>query len=119
MDGFSQIKLGGRGALTAINLCDYPTKKLIAQDRHDEARGVLVDLQIRPDDNDDFINKEMMEIQHAIDEEREAAHGSSYKALLKNGEQKFFYRTMLGIGGQFMQQVCDFLIWMRSSFQVK
>lgn len=47
----------------------------------------------------------MAEIQHAIDEEREAAHGSSYKALLKNGPQKFFYRTMLGIGGQFMQQL--------------
>lgn len=51
------------------------------------------------------MNREMSEIQHAIDEEREAAHGSSYKALLKNGPQKFFYRTMLGIGGQFMQQL--------------
>lgn len=47
----------------------------------------------------------MNEIQHAVDEEREAAHGSSLKALLKNGQQKFFYRTMLGIGGQFMQQL--------------
>lgn len=47
----------------------------------------------------------MNEIQHTVDEEREAAHGSSFKALLKNGQQKFFYRTMLGIGGQFMQQL--------------
>lgn len=47
----------------------------------------------------------MVEIQSAIEEERQAAHGNSYKALLKNGEQKFFYRTMLGIGGQFMQQL--------------
>lgn len=47
----------------------------------------------------------MVEIQSAIEEERQAAHGSSYKALLTNGEQKFFYRTMLGIGGQFMQQL--------------
>lgn len=61
--------------------------------------------------DEEFINKEMNEIQRAIDEEREAAHGNSYKALLKNGEQKFFYRTMLGIGGQFMQQV-----WMDSMF---
>lgn len=52
----------------------------------------------------------MAEIQHAIDEERAAAHGSSYKALLKNGEQKFFYRTMLGIGGQFMQQL-SYVAW--------
>jgi hypothetical protein len=41
------------------------------------------------------------EIQHAIAEERAAAAGSSYRALLKNGDQRFFYRTMLGIGGQF------------------
>lgn len=63
----------------------------------------MLDLQSKTDE--DAINKEMVEIQSAIDEERRAAHGSSYKALLKNGEQKFFYRTMLGIGGQFMQQL--------------
>lgn len=56
----------------------------------------------------------MAEIQHAIDEEREAAHGSSYKALLKNGPQKFFYRTMLGIGGQFMQQLSYVILWLPS-----
>lgn len=78
-------------------------RQLIAQDRHDEAHGVLSDLQIIADE--EVIHKEMTEIQRAIDEEREAAHGSSYKALLTNGEQKFFYRTMLGIGGQFMQQL--------------
>lgn len=47
----------------------------------------------------------MNDIQHAVNEEREAASGSSFKALLKNGQQKFFYGTMLGIGGQFMQQL--------------
>lgn len=64
---------------------------------------VLSDLQSSADE--DKIQKEMVEIQQAIDEERKAAHGNSYKALLTNGEQKFFYRTMLGIGGQFMQQL--------------
>src|SRR4051812_49369069 len=79
--------------------------QLIAQDRHDDAHHILSSLlpDNRPDD--EFVNKEMAEIQHAIDEEREAAQGSSYMALLKNGPQKFFYRTMLGIGGQFMQQL--------------
>jgi hypothetical protein len=47
----------------------------------------------------------MAEIKHAIDEERDAARGNSYLALFQNGPQKFFYRTMLGIGGQFMQQL--------------
>lgn len=80
--------------------------QLIAADRHDEARGVLLDLQSKTDEEE--INKEMVEIQCAIDEERRAAHGSSYKALLRNGEQKFFYRTMLGIGGQFMQWIASY-----------
>ncbi|KAI7789043.1 sugar transporter stl1 [Diaporthe eres] len=78
---------------------------LIAQDRHDDARQILVALLPNKRPDEDFVNREMAEIQHAIDEEREAAHGSSCKALLKNGPQKFFYRTMLGIGGQFMQQL--------------
>lgn len=94
----------GQSEIENFTLCaDNGNPQLIAQDRHDKARGVLSDLQIAADE--EFINKEMTEIQRAIDEEREAAHGNSYKALLKNGEQKFFYRTMLGIGGQFMQQV--------------
>ncbi|POS75910.1 sugar transporter STL1 [Diaporthe helianthi] len=78
---------------------------LIAQDRHDDARKILLALLPKNKPDEDFVHKEMSEIQHAIDEEREAAHGSSYKALLKNGPQKFFYRTMLGVGGQFMQQL--------------
>jgi hypothetical protein len=57
------------------------------------------------DPDDDVLKRELGEIQHAIAEERAAAAGSSYKALLKNGDQRFFYRTMLGIGGQFMQQL--------------
>lgn len=77
--------------------------QLIALDRHDEARGILSELQSNADE--DTIQKQMVEIQLAIDEERRAAHGNSYKALLTNGEQKFFHRTMLGIGGQFMQQL--------------
>lgn len=85
-----------------IHLCKI---QLIAQDRHDDARQILLDLLPRKTPDEDFVNREMAEIQHAIDEEREAAHGSSYKALLKNGPQKFLYRTMLGIGGQFMQQL--------------
>ncbi|KAI5462841.1 general substrate transporter [Mariannaea sp. PMI_226] len=81
---------------------------LVAHDRHDEAREIL--WAVRPDAQQ--INKEnasisqsLAEIQHAIREEREAAQSSSYKAMLKNGEQKFFYRTLLGVGGQFMQQL--------------
>ncbi|KAL6901137.1 general substrate transporter [Trichoderma evansii] len=81
---------------------------LVAHDRHDEARQVLWSVEknarhIAPDD--DSVMRHLTEIQAAIEEERQAALGSSYKALFKNGDQKFFFRTMLGIGGQFMQQL--------------
>jgi hypothetical protein len=56
--------------------------------------------------SDPAIQKEMAEIQHAIYEERAAAAGAGGKrALLKNGPQRFLHRTLLGIGGQFMQQL--------------
>lgn len=55
--------------------------------------------------DDRILTEEMSEIQHAINEEREAARGGSFKAMLKNGPQKFLHRTLLGIGGQFMQQL--------------
>jgi len=49
----------------------------------------------------------MAEIQHAIAEEQIAAAGTNTKlALFKNGPQRFLHRTLLGIGGQFMQQLC-------------
>lgn len=81
---------------------------LVAHDRHDEARQVLWSVEVnarRLDPNDESINAQLAMIQEAIREEREAARGTTFKALLKNGEQKFFYRTMLGIGGQFMEQL--------------
>ncbi|RYP25579.1 hypothetical protein DL768_011456 [Monosporascus sp. mg162] len=96
--------------LTFIGITFLPESPrwLIAHDRHDEARHILWALlphakSVR--DDNEVINLEIADIQHAIDEERAAARGSSFKALLKNGRQKFFYRTMLGIGGQFMQQL--------------
>lgn len=51
------------------------------------------------------MDREATRIKETVDEEREAASGSSFKALLKNGTQKFRYRTLLGIGGQFIQQL--------------
>ena len=81
---------------------------LIAHDRHDEARTVLWAIHRNArslDPSDERFTRALNDIDHAIKEEREASSGSSYRALFRNGEQKFFYRTMLGIGGQFMQQL--------------
>jgi len=81
---------------------------LIAHDRHDEARQILwaVELDAKTlDPNGERINKNLLDIQETVREEREATSHGSYKMLLFDGPQRLRYRTLLGIGGQFMQQV--------------
>lgn len=96
--------------LTFIGILLLPESPrwLINHDHHDEAREVLWSVRKNAKSitkDDESVSRAIAEIQHAINEEREAAQTSSFKAMWKNGEQKFLYRTMLGIGGQFMQQV--------------
>ncbi|KAH8679520.1 general substrate transporter [Tricladium varicosporioides] len=95
-------------SLVGIMLLPESPRWLIAHDRHEDARKVLWALQKNCKTmaiDDRILAEEMSEIQHAINEEREAARGGSFKAMLTNGPQKFLYRTLLGIGGQFMQQL--------------
>ncbi|RGP61469.1 putative sugar transporter [Fusarium sporotrichioides] len=96
--------------LTFIGILLLPESPrwLINHDRHEEAREVLWSVRKNAKSiskDDESVCRAIAEIQHAINEEREAAQTSSFKAMWKNGEQKFLYRTMLGIGGQFMQQL--------------
>ena len=82
--------------------------QLIAQNRYDEARHILWSIETDAksiDENDPRLTHELNEIKKAIDQERQAAKGASKFAIFKNGPQKFLYRTMLGVGGQFMQQI--------------
>lgn len=81
---------------------------LVAHDRHEEARRVL--WAVHPEtksitQDDPQLSRSIAEIQTTVREEREAAQSSTFKAMFKNGDQRFRYRTLLGIGGQFMQQV--------------
>lgn len=81
---------------------------LVAHDRVDEAQQVLWSLQRDAKSLDVYdarVGKELQEIRHAIDEERRAAATTGWMTLLRNGTQKFRYRTLLGIGGQFIQQL--------------
>jgi hypothetical protein len=47
----------------------------------------------------------MHAIEHALNEEREAADGQGFMIIFKGGPQRFLRRTLLGVGGQFMQQL--------------
>ncbi|CAK3866040.1 Sugar transporter STL1 [Lecanosticta acicola] len=76
---------------------------LVAHDRSEEARVVLQRLRLPSEP--ERVGTDLAQIHHAIEEERAAAEGSTFKALLKDGRQRFRYRTLLGIGGQFMQQL--------------
>ncbi|KAJ8114863.1 hypothetical protein OPT61_g3349 [Boeremia exigua] len=81
---------------------------LIAHNRFEEAKHILWAVEkdarnLSPDD--ELLRRDLAHIQNAVAEERAAAAGGSFKTMLKNGEQKFLYRTLLGIGGQFMQQL--------------
>lgn len=80
----------------------------MAHGRSDEASNILhallPDVNIAPHTSP-IVAADMAEIQLALDEERKASSGNGFMTIFKNGEQKFFYRTMLGIGGQFMQQL--------------
>lgn len=48
---------------------------------------------------------EINDITRTIVEEREATSESSFKMVLKDGPQRFRHRTLLGMGGQMMQQM--------------
>ena len=69
------------------------------------------------DPNDEMLRRDLAHIQNTVHEERAAQAGGSFKTMLENGEQKFLYRTLLGIGGQFMQQLSGInLCWMKCLF---
>lgn len=57
------------------------------------------------DENDAVVTVDVRDISQAIREETEASAEGSFKILFTNGPQRFFTRTLLGMGGQMMQQI--------------
>jgi hypothetical protein len=82
---------------------------LVAHDRSPEARHILWRLQRNAKEIDEshaVIDAELDEIEHALEEERAATKGNvSIISIFRSNPQRFRRRTLLGIGGQFMQQL--------------
>ncbi|GMF70480.1 unnamed protein product [Aspergillus oryzae] len=82
--------------------------ELIAHGRESEARRIIWSLQPNAHsitEDDAIINQDVAEITQAIREEQAATEESSFMMVFKNGPQKFLHRTLLGMGGQMMQQL--------------
>ena len=97
---------------------------LLSHDRDDEAEEILARIHAHEDQT--VIERERLEIIAAIAEERAAQQivgqkgwacsilfrrrslrlsFSPISTIFTNGEQRFFYRTMLGVAGMIMQQL--------------
>lgn len=82
--------------------------QLIKHGNEDKARNIIWRLQENAkdiDENDAVVGIDVREISQAIREETEASAEGSFKLIFQNGDQKFLYRTLLGMGGQMMQQI--------------
>lgn len=82
--------------------------KLIKHGKEDKARQIIWRLQDNAreiDESDTVVSLEVQEISQAIREEQAASTEGSFKLIFQNGPQRFFYRTLLGMGGQMMQQI--------------
>jgi len=82
--------------------------QLLKHGNEDKARHIIWRLQENAkeiDENDAVVGIDVREISQAIREETEASAEGSFKLIFKNGDQKFLHRTLLGMGGQMMQQI--------------
>ncbi|KAJ5128951.1 hypothetical protein N7448_002661 [Penicillium atrosanguineum] len=96
--------------LTLIGIVFLPESPrwLIKHGNEDKARHIIWRLQDNAkaiDENDAIVNTDVREISQAIREEEDVSEESSFKLLFSNNQQRYLYRTLLGMGGQMMQQI--------------
>ena len=97
-------------ALSTIALITFlpeTPRWLLSHDRREEAHEILSRLNIHEGPGE--VERDLLAIETALAEERlaQAQVGAKgpIRAIFSNGEQRFFYRTMLGVGAMVMQQL--------------
>ena len=97
-------------ALSTIGLISFlpeTPRWLVSHDRRDEAQAIMTRLHIH--DSPGTAERELVEIDTALADERLAQAKLGGKGpiatIFTMGEQRFFYRTMLGVWSMIMQQL--------------
>lgn len=97
-----------------IQFCPESPRWLLKHNREEDAKAVLGQLSVHSgEDFESQIEHEFATIKHALMEEEAATikdkNGnpvSAVRACFTLGKERYFHRVMLGVGSQFMQQLC-------------
>lgn len=98
--------------LVLIQWCPESPRWLLSRGRDADAQAVLRQLSVEPlADRDAVVDAEFKQIAEWIAEEkaalvRDGKPISQFRACFTNGKDRYFHRLVLGMGSQFMQQLC-------------